>query len=397
MELAERALRISPSPTLALDSKAKAMARAGAKVINFGVGEPDFDTPEHIKTAAMRAIERGMTKYTAVAGIEELKEAIVTKLAQENGLLYSPAQVVVSCGAKHSLYNALQVIINPGDEVLMPVPYWVSYEEQIKLAGGVPVPVPASRENNYKVRVEDLERAITGRTKALILNSPNNPTGAVYSREELESIGKWLLERGLAVISDEIYEKLVYDGNQHHSIVAVVPELSGQAIVINGVSKAYAMTGWRIGYAAAPLPWAKAMADLQSHCTSNPTSIAQAAALAALTGPQQPLQEMVAAFDRRRQRGWELLQQIPGIYCSRPAGAFYLFPDVSGVLGKSWQGRPIESSAQLAELLLEEVQVAAVPGEAFGQPGTMRLSYAVSLEVLEEGIRRIGQLISEVK
>lgn len=397
MELAERARRISPSTTLALDSKAKAMAKAGARVINFGVGEPDFDTPEHIKMAAIRAIERGMTKYTAVAGIEELKEAIVTKLAQENGLLYSPAQIVVSCGAKHSLYNALQVLLDPGDEVLLPVPYWVSYEEQIKLAGGVPVLVPARQENHYKVKVEDLERAFSPRTRALILNSPCNPTGSVYSREELAEIGQWLLARGLAVISDEIYEKLVYDGHQHHSIVAVVPELSNQAIVINGVSKAYAMTGWRIGYAAAPLAWAKAMADLQSHCTSNPTSIAQAAALAALTGPQQPLAEMVAAFDQRRQRGWQLLQQIPGFSCLRPAGAFYLFPDVSLVLGRKWGEKTIASSAQLAELLLEEAKVAAVPGEAFGQPGTLRISYAVSMEVLEEGIERIADVIARLR
>lgn len=330
MRLADRAKNISPSPTLAIDARAKKMIAAGEKVINFGAGEPDFDTPEHIKEAAMAAIRMGKTRYTPVGGILELREAIVKKLKVDNGLDYTTDQIVVSVGAKHSLYNAMMVLLQPGDEVILPAPYWVTYLEQIKLASAVPVIIQTSQENGFKLTAEQLRSVISPRTRMVILNSPGNPTGAVYSRDELLELGKVIEEFGLVVISDEIYEKLIYDDYRHISIASLSPALKELTVIINGMSKAYAMTGWRIGYAAAPAEVAKAMVDLQSHSTSNPTSIAQAASVAALTGTQEPLKEMVAEFRRRRDYMLQRLNAMPGISCSTPHGAFYVFPSIAG-------------------------------------------------------------------
>lgn len=397
MRLSERARLISPSPTLVIDAKAKEMNSLGIDVIGFGAGEPDFDTPDHIKEAAIAAIHGGMTKYTPVAGTNELKTAICQKLNNDQDLDYQPAQIVVSAGAKHSLYNAIQVIVQPGDEVILPAPYWVSYLEQIKLAGAEARIVNTREENGFKLTPDELSAAINERTKLLILNSPSNPTGAVYSAEELASLGSIIVKYDLMVISDEVYEKLVYDDIRHVSLASISQELQERTIVINGVSKAYAMTGWRIGYAAAVVPVAKAMADLQSHSTSNPTSIAQAASIAALTGEQHPVAQMVNEYTRRRNYALEYLQKIPGITCCQPAGAFYLFPNFKACFGKSFNGKIINNASDLAGILLDEARVAAVPGVAFGNDDYLRLSYAISMDSLKEGLNRIGGLISELK
>lgn len=397
MKLAARAKKISPSPTLSIDAQAKKMIAAGEKVINFGAGEPDFDTPEHIKQAAVEALHKGMTKYTPVGGTPALKEAIVQKLKADNHLDYAPEQIVVSCGAKHSLYNAIQALCDPGDEIILPAPYWVSYLEQIKLAGGRPVIVQTRAENGFKLTVEELEAVVTPRTRMIILNSPGNPTGAVYTREELAALGEVLLSKKITIISDEIYEKLIYDGLEHVSIASLSPGLKELTVVINGVSKAYAMTGWRIGYAAAPAPAARAMADLQSHSTSNPTSIAQAASAAALTGTQEPLKQMVAEFNRRRDYMLERLSAVPGVSCFRPGGAFYLFPSIAGIIGRAYKGKTITSASDLAAILLTEAKVAVVPGVAFGDDHCFRLSYATSMENIKEGLDRIGEVLTSVK
>lgn len=397
MNLAERAVNISPSPTLSIDAKAKKMVAGGMDVVNYGVGEPDFDTPGHIKQAAIEAINKGMTKYTAVAGTDQLKNAIIKKFKDDNGLDYQPGQIVVSAGAKHSLYNAFQVLCQEGDEVILPAPYWVSYLEQIKLAGGAPIVIQTRAANGFKLTAEELESAVTPRTKLIILNSPSNPTGGVYTRDDLAALGEVLVKHNIAIISDEIYEKLVYDGLEHVSIASLSPELKDLTVVINGVSKSYAMTGWRIGYAAAPAPVAKAMADLQSHSTSNPTSIAQAASVAALSGTQEPLKEMVAEFKRRRDYMLERVNAIPGLSCGRPGGAFYLFPDMSQYTGRSYNGKIIGGAADLADILLEEAKVALVPGVAFGDDRYFRLSYATSMEKIKEGMDRIETLLSRLK
>ncbi|MCL6446950.1 MAG: pyridoxal phosphate-dependent aminotransferase [Armatimonadetes bacterium] len=397
MKLAARAKEISPSPTLSIDARAKKMIAAGEKVINFGAGEPDFDTPEHIKQAAVEALHKGMTKYTPVGGTPALKEAIVRKLKADNNLDYAPEQIVVSCGAKHSLYNAIQALCDPGDEIILPAPYWVSYLEQIKLAGGRPVIVQTRAENGFKLTVEELEAVVSPRTRMIILNSPGNPTGAVYTREELAALGEVLLQKKVTIISDEIYEKLIYDGLEHVSIASLNPGLKELTVVINGVSKAYSMTGWRIGYAAAPAPAAKAMTDLQSHSTSNPTSIAQAASVAALTGTQEPLRQMVAEFNRRRDYMLERLSAIPGVSCFKPSGAFYLFPSIAGIIGRAYKGKTIGSASDLAAILLTEAKVAVVPGVAFGDDRCFRLSYATSLENIKEGLDRIGEVLTSVK
>ncbi len=397
MKLAYRALNISPSPTLSIDAKAKKMMAEGLDVINYGAGEPDFDTPDHIKEAAFEAIRKGMTKYTPVAGTDRLKAAIAKKFKEDNGLVYQPGQIVVSAGAKHSLYNAFQVLCQEGDEVILPAPYWVSYLEQIKLAGGVPVIVQTKAANGFKLVPEELESVLTKRTKLIIINSPGNPTGAVYSRDELESLGEILVRQGVTIISDEIYEKLIYDRAEHVSIASLKPALKEQTVVINGVSKSYAMTGWRIGYAAAPPDCARAMADLQSHSTSNPASIAQAASVAALEGPQQPLYEMVKEFNRRRDYMLERVNAVPGLSCSRPGGAFYLFPDMSAYIGKEYNGRKIEGAKDLAGILLEEALVAVVPGIAFGDDRCFRLSYATSMENITEGMNRIEKFLAGIR
>ncbi|MFZ5651658.1 MAG: pyridoxal phosphate-dependent aminotransferase [Bacillota bacterium] len=397
MKLAERALNISPSPTLSIDAKAKKMVADGMDVVNFGVGEPDFDTPENIRQAAIDAINKGMTRYTAVAGIDSLKAAIVKKFKVDNGLEYQPSQIVVSAGAKHSLYNAFQVLCQEGEEVILPAPYWVSHLEQIKLAGAVPVIVQTRVSNGFKLTTEELESVLTPRTGLILLNSPSNPTGAVYTRSELEALGEILARQKVSIISDEIYEKLIYDGAEHVSIASLSPELKELTVVINGVSKSYAMTGWRIGYAAAPQAVAKAMADLQSHSTSNPTSIAQAASVAALEGPQEKLYEMVREFNSRRDYMLERVNSIPGLSCARPSGAFYLFPDMSSFIGKSYDGREIKGSSDLAAILLEEALVALVPGIAFGDDRCFRLSYAASMERIREGMDRIEKVLSRLK
>lgn len=398
MKLAERVAKITPSPTLAIDAKAKQMKANGVKVYNFGAGEPDFDTPQHIKDAAVEAINSGMTKYTPVGGTVQLKQAIIEKLKNDNGLEYRPEQIVVSAGAKHSLYNAFQVLVEDGDEVIVPAPYWVSHLEQVKIAGAKPIVIMADEANGFKITPEQLRAAITPKTKAVLINSPSNPTGGVYSREELKALGDVILEHdNIAVISDEIYEKLIYDGLEHVSIASVSEELKERTVVINGVSKAYSMTGWRIGYAAAPLKVAKAMTNLQSHSTSNATSIAQAASTAALSGPQQPVEDMRVQFAKRRDYMLERLLAIPGVSCPKPGGAFYLFPNFSAFFGRSYKGRTINSGTELAELLLDEVQVAVVPGIAFGNDDFVRFSYAADMETITEAMKRVEAFLKELK
>jgi len=397
VKLAERVMKISPSLTLAIDAKAKQMKAEGIRVFNFGVGEPDFDTPEHIKQAAIDAINKGMTKYTPAAGTLELKQAVVDKFKRENGLNYDISQIVISCGAKHSLYNAFQVLVEDGDEVILPAPFWVSHLEQIKIAGAEPVIVMTEEKNGFKMTPEQLEKAITSKTKAVLLNSPCNPTGSVYTKEELEALAGVILKHDITIISDEIYEKLTYDGLEHVSIASLSDELKERTVVINGVSKAYAMTGWRIGYAAAPVEIAKKMASLQSHATSNPTSIAQAASVAALNGDQKPVEDMKREFVKRRDYMLNRLLNIDGITCPKPGGAFYLFPNVSTYFGKAYKGKQINNATDLATLLLDKVQVAVVPGVAFGSDNFVRLSYATSIEVIAEAMDRIESVLAEIK
>ncbi len=397
MELAGRAANINPSPTLSIDAKAKQMKAAGIKVINFGAGEPDFDTPDNIKQAAIKAINSGKTNYTPVGGILPLKEAIVNKLKHDNGLEYDVKQVVVSVGAKHSLYNALQVLCQEGDEVILPSPYWVSYLEQIKLTGAKAVIIEAKEENGFKITPRQLKDAVTDRTRALMLNSPSNPTGAVYSRDELVALGEVIVDNKIVVISDEIYEKIIYDDNQHVSIASLGRELQDLTVLINGMSKSYAMTGWRIGYMAAPERIAKAVADLQSHSTSNPTSIAQYASLEALTGSQEQLEMMVSEFAKRREYMFKELNAIPGLSCNKPGGSFYLYPNLSSYFGKSYEGEPINCASDFARLLLEKVQVALVPGIAFGSDDFFRVSYAVSMDDIKLGLERIAGALSKTR
>lgn len=397
VKLAERVMKISPSLTLAIDAKAKQMKAEGIRVFNFGVGEPDFDTPEHIKQAAIDAINKGMTKYTPAAGTLELKQAVVDKFKRENGLNYDISQIVISCGAKHSLYNAFQVLVEDGDEVILPAPFWVSHLEQIKIAGAEPVIVMTEEKNGFKMTPEQLEKAITSKTKAVLLNSPSNPTGSVYTKEELEALAEVILKHDIMIVFDEIYEKLIYDGLEHVSIASLSDELKECTVVINGVSKAYAMTGWRIGYAAAPVEIAKKMASLQSHATSNPTSIAQAASVAALNGDQKPVGDMKREFVKRRDYMLNRLLNIDGITCPKPGGAFYLFPNVSAYFGKAYKGKQINNATDLATLLLDKVQVAVVPGVAFGSDNFVRLSYATSIEVIAEAMDRIESVLAEIK
>jgi len=377
---------------MAMDTAAKEMVRRGIDVISFGVGEPDFDTPENVKQAAVKAIEAGRTKYTPAGGIHELKVAIQQKLARDNGLEYGLDQIVVTVGAKHALYNLAQVLLDPGDEVIVPAPYWVSYVEQVRVTGAVPVVVQTRGENGFRLTAEEFRRAITPRTKALILNSPSNPTGAVYRREHLEALAEVAVEHGIAVISDEIYEPFIYGGAQHVSIASLGPEIKALTLVVNGVSKSHAMTGWRIGFIAGDSRVIKAVTSLQSHSVSNPTSIAQYAAIEALTGPQEPVQRMVAEFARRREYLVQRLRALPGVECDMPEGAVYVFPKISAVFGKGLGGRKVTDSASLCQLLLEEGHVSVVPGSAFGAEGYMRLSYATSMENLEKGMDRIERV-----
>ena len=396
MRLSTRVRAISPSPTLAIDSLTKQMQREGKDVINLSVGEPDFDTPEHIKQAAAQAMAQGFTKYTPVAGIPELRAAIAAKLKEDNGLEYRPEQIVVSNGGKHSLFNAFLSLCEPGDEVIIQAPYWVSYPEIVKLAGGVPVVIETTARDGYKLTPAMIEARLSPRTRLFILNSPSNPTGAVYSRAELEAIAELAIARDLVIVADEIYEKLVYGGATHVSIASLSPAMRQRTVLVNGFSKAYAMTGWRMGYAAAEPDLAKAMSDLQGHSTSNPSSISQKAALAALTGPQEPVARMVEAFASRRDLVLEELRDLPGFELAvPPQGAFYVFPDVSRVLGKAIAGQTVDSAERLCQIILAETGVSLVPGGGFGSPTCVRISYATSPKLLREAFARLKRVMSQ--
>lgn len=389
MKLAARAGRIVPSPTLSITATAKAMAAQGLDVIDFASGEPDFDTPEPVKAAAEAAIRAGFTKYTASSGIDELKSAIVDKFQAEQGLRYDKSQILVSCGAKHTLYNLAQALFDVGDEVLIPSPFWVSYRDQVLLNDATPVLVQTNEADGYAVTRALLEAHLTPKSKAIIVNSPSNPTGATYDRSTLEDIADMALRRDLVIISDEIYEKILYDGATHISIATLSPEIAARTVVVNGVSKAYAMTGWRIGYAAGPKKLITAMADIQSQSTSNPTSISQKAAVAALRGGDAFPRQMVVEFDRRRRLMVERLNKMPGVSCRMPAGAFYAFPNVAGLFQRRHGQTPIGTPAALATYLLKEAQIAVVPGEPFGSTSHIRLSYATSTDAIARGMDRM--------
>jgi len=394
--ISERAKRIKPSPTLSMDAKAKALKAEGVNIVNFGVGEPDFDTPENIKEAAIRAIQEGFTKYTPVGGIDPLKDAIIEKFEMDNNLNYTREEILVSCGAKHSLYNIAQALLSPGDEVLIPSPYWVSYPDQVLLNDAVPVFIKTYESDSFTVKPEVLESHITKKTKALILNSPSNPTGSTYKREVLEKIAEIVIKHRIFVVSDEIYEKLIYDGYKHVSIAALDKEVKARTIVVNGLSKSYAMTGWRIGFAAGPKEILKAMTNIQSQSTSNPTSIAQKAAIEALKGPQDFIHSMLSEFDKRRKFLVSELNSVPGMSCLTPTGAFYVFPNISKLYGKSNGRRMISSSADLALYLLEDAKVALVHGEAFGDDNHIRLSYATSIDEIKKGVDRIREAVDRL-
>ncbi|MDX6267670.1 MAG: aspartate aminotransferase [Frankiales bacterium] len=389
---------IAESATLAVDAKAKAKKAAGEDVVGFGAGEPDFPTPAAIVEAAVEACRNPANhRYTPAGGLPELKHAIAEKTKRDSGYDVHPAQVLVTNGGKQAVYEAFASLLDPGDEVLLPAPYWTTYPEAVKLAGGVPVDVVTTEHQGYRVTVEQLEAARTERTKVLLWCSPSNPTGAVASPEEVEAIGHWALEHGIWVVADEIYEHLVYGGAAHVSMPVAVPELAEQCVVVNGVAKTYAMTGWRVGWLIGPVDVVKAATNLQSHATSNVSNVSQRAALAAVAGDLSAVADMRAAFDRRRQTMVKMLNEIPGVDCPEPFGAFYAYPSIKGLLGKTLRGRTIESSAQLAELVLDEAGVAVVPGEAFGTPGYFRLSYALGDDDLVKGVSRLAGLLSEAR
>ena len=394
MEISNKFKKIAPSPTLLIDSKFKQMKAEGMDVVGFGAGEPDFDTPQHIKEAAINAINSGFTKYTPASGTLELKKAICDKLAKDNGLSYEPSQIVVSNGAKHSLINAFGAILNPGDEVIIPAPFWVSYPEMVKYNDGVPVILHTTEEKGFKFTAEEFKAAITPKTKAIVLNSPSNPTGMVYTAEELKAIADVAVENNIFVISDEIYEYLVYDGVKHTSIASFNDKIKDLTIIINGVSKTYAMTGWRIGYTASNATLAKAMTSVQSHSTSNPNSIAQAATVAALTGPTDDLKIMIKAFDERRKYMAERINAIEGVSCLVPQGAFYVMMNISALKGKTIAGKVINNADDFAEIFLEKELVAVVPGTGFSAPDYVRWSYATSLENIKEGVDRLERLLN---
>jgi aspartate aminotransferase len=394
--LAERTKLIKPSVTLAIAAKAGKLRAEGIDVVNFSAGEPDFDTPEHIKAAAIDALRKGLTKYTDVKGIEPLREVIVQKYQKEYGLSYRKEDVVVSCGAKHSLYNLLQAVVNPGDEVLIPAPYWVSYADMALLAGGAPKLIATDESTGFRIKPEQLRASLTARTKVFFLNSPCNPTGATYSQEELLAIGKILEKHACLIFADDIYEKIVYDGFEVHNIVALCPNLRERTVIINGVSKTYAMTGWRIGYAMGASDVMAAASKIQSQSTSNPTSIAQWAALEAVRGPQEAVAMMVREFHKRRDVIVERLNAIPGIHCLKPEGAFYVFPNIAALIGKAANGKKLSSPCDVADYLLDEAKVAGVPGEDFGSQQHIRFSYATSLTDIEKGCRRIGDAVAKL-
>src|SRR5215212_11239645 len=392
--ISRRIAAISESATLAVDAKAKALKAAGKPVIGFGAGEPDFPTPDYIVEAAVAACRQpAMHRYTPAGGLPALKEAIVAKTARDSGLAVTPANVLVTNGGKQAVYEAFATMLDPGDEVLLPTPYWTTYPEAIRLAGGVPVPVVADEQSGYLVSAAQLEAARTPRTKVLLFCSPSNPTGAVYAAEQVEEIGRWALDAGLWVLTDEIYEHLTYGGATAPSMPVLVPELTDRCVVVNGVAKTYAMTGWRVGWLLGPADVVAAATALQSHSTSNVANVSQAAAVAALTGDLSAAVTMREAFDRRRQTIVSMLREIPGVACPEPRGAFYVYPSVKGLLGRSIGGRVANDSVELAEIVLEQAEVAVVPGEAFGTPGYLRLSYALGDDDLAEGVGRLQRLL----
>ena len=388
--VSQRAARVQPSPTLSITAKIKALQAEGRDIMAFGAGEPDFDTPAHIKQAAKDALDQGFTKYTPSSGIEPLKKAVCEKLERENGLHYETKNIIVSVGGKHSLYNIFMAMIDPGDEVIIPSPYWVSYPEQVKLCDGVPVYVDMPESDDFKLKASSVEAALTSRTKALVLNSPSNPTGAVFDPEEIRKIAELAVKHDFWVISDEIYDRLTY-GDKPLSIASLGPEIYDRTFTVNGCSKSYSMTGWRIGYAAGPVEIVKAMGRLQDQSTSNPTSIAQKAAVAALTGPQDVVEEMRKAFQERRDVLVAGLNSLPGVRCPNPGGAFYVFPDVSG-----WYSGDIKGSDTLAEVLLEKYGVGVTPGSGFGADNCIRMSYATSMEVIKGGLERLARAASDL-
>jgi aspartate/methionine/tyrosine aminotransferase len=385
---------IAPSATLAIDAKARALRALGVKVVSFGAGEPDFATPDYIVAAAVEAAAQPAAHhYTAVSGLQPLREAVAAKTARDSGLEINPAQVLITNGGKQAIANAFLTLLDPGDEVIVPAPYWVTFPEAIALAGGVPMAIGTTEDGGFRVTLEQLEEACTPRTKAILFVSPSNPTGAIYSREEVEAIGRFAVDRGLWVVTDEMYEHFVYGGREAPSMPVVVPELANRCVVINAVSKAYAMTGWRVGWMIAPPDVTAAATNLQSHTTSNVSNVAQAAALAAVTGTLDFTATMREAFDARRRRMHEMLSAIPGVSCLEPEGAFYAFPSFEGILGRDINGKRPESTLELAEVLLEEAAVAIVPGEAFGGPGYARLSYALGDDELVEGLTRLADVL----
>ena len=393
--LSKKGLGIAPSVTLEITAKAKSMKDSGIDVISFGAGEPDFNTPDNIQNEGIRAIKEGLTRYTPASGIIELKKAICGKLKEDNDLEYKPSNIIVSSGAKHSIHNALMAILNPGDEVIFAVPYWVSYPELVTLADGVPVYIETKEENEFKFNVEDLNKVLTKKTKAIILNSPSNPTGAIYTKDELKAIADWAVKNSIFVISDEIYEKLVYDGEEHVCIASFNDEIKNLTILINGMSKAYAMTGWRIGYAAAHEEIIKVMSNIQSHATSNPCSISQYASVEGILGNQSSVEEMKKHFVERRNYMSDAINSIKGLSCKKPKGAFYIMVNFTELLGKTIRGREINSSLDFSSLLLEEGNVAVVPGIAFGDDKYIRLSYATSLDNIKNGLERIKRIVEE--
>ena len=398
MKFSERILNISPSMTLAIDAKAREMKAQGEDVIGFGAGEPDFNTPERIKQAGIRAVENNETRYTPVGGTDLLKEAIISKLERDNGLVYEKNQILASCGAKHSFYNLAQVLWQAGDEVIIPAPYWVSFPEIVTLSGARPLIIHTGAEQDFKITAEQIENAVTPNTRAIVINSPSNPTGSAYNNDELEKLAECALRHGLLIISDEIYEQIVFDGFHHTSIASISKEVQKQCVVINGVSKSYAMTGWRIGYMASGDPEiVKQVSKLQGQSTSNPCAISQAASIEALTGPLDEIHAMVREFEKRRDIIVERLTQIPGVSCRKPTGSFYSFPDFSGVYGKKdMNGKVLKGSLDFTDYLLLAEKVAIVPGIAFGSDAHARLAFAMSLEKIEAGTHRIKEAISKL-
>ena len=390
VKLANRVMALTPSTTLAITAKAKELKAKGEDVIGLGAGEPDFNTPQHILDAAVKSMNEGHTKYTPSAGLPALKQAIIKKFEKDQGLVYKPNEIIVGNGAKHVLYTLFQVILNDGDEVIIPTPYWVSYPEQVKLAGGVPVYIEGQEQNHFKITPQQLRQAISDKTKAVIINSPSNPTGVLYSAEELVELGNICLEEDILIVSDEIYEKLVYFGAKHVSIAQLSDELKEQTILINGVSKSHSMTGWRIGYAAGNRQIVEAMTNLASHSTSNPTTTAQYAAIAAYNGTQEPVEEMRQAFEKRLEIIYDQLIAIPGFTCVKPQGAFYLYPNVK----EASEMAGYNNVDDFVEALLVEAKVAVIPGSGFGTPDNIRLSYATSLELLEKAVERMREFVA---